>query len=94
MLKTGLKLTCEDLAVRHARRSPTNIADTRSHALLNCHDLVYDLMLPQIPGKAALAGRTEGAPHGAANLHAQAIKGWPKCMQLHRGSTLSSSSLH
>ena len=79
------------MAVRYAGRGLTNIADARAHALLHCHDLVDDLMLPQVPGEAALAGRAEGAPHGAADLHAQTLPlaqevhrmGQPTCMRSH-----------
>lgn len=49
----------------------TDIADAGAKALLDCHDLVYDLMWPQVSGKAALACCTEGAPHWAAHLHGQ-----------------------
>ena len=69
------------MAVRYAGRSLTNIADARAHALLHGHDLVDDLVLPQVPGEAALAGRAEGAPHGAADLHAQPL---PSAQEVHR----------
>ena len=78
---------CFDMAIRYAGRGLTNIADTCAHALLHCHDLVYDLVLPQVPSEAALASRAEGAPHGAADLHAQVLACGHGCQQVQRGAS-------
>lgn len=64
--------TMNDLCIlallQEPRRRLTNVADTPAKFFLHCHDLVYNLMGLQVPGKAPLAGGTEGASQGAPNL--------------------------
>ena len=76
----------------------TDIADSGAHLLLDGQDLVDDLVRLQVAGKAALAGRAERAPHGAADLrnsHTEwALSLQALCGALHASKDLCVSGLY